>query len=564
MDERMTDLNIENTNTLTSLAQVASGYLSDVDLSSEQTLVDIFNAAVSEYGDRPAFSCMGKTLSFNELNRLTSAFAAYLQSNTTLVPGDRLAVQLPNLLQYPLVLFGALKAGLVVVNVNPMYTARELKHQLNDAGVKAMVVFTLLEEAAKDVIPKTGIEYVIATDPLDLHIPFEEFGQGETSIGSIPNAIPLQKILSVGDQLPAVTVWRSENDLAVLQYTGGTTGVSKGVMLSHRNLRANMLQMNATLEGVDLVPGEETVIAPLPLYHIYTFTVICLGYFSQGHHSVLIPDPRNIEDFSKQIKGYRFSAFMGINTLFTGLSRSVDFKALDFSNLKYTLSGGMALTPEVAQRWQELTGCPINEGYGLSETSPAVSVNPRTRIKLGTIGVPVPGTKIKIIDADGNAMSPGDIGELCVKGPQVMQGYWQRPDETRKVLSDDGWLKTGDMAYVDSDGYISIADRKKDMVIVSGFNVYPNEIEQVVAQCPGIVECAAIGVDDDKSGEAVMLVAVADDKDLDEEKVIAHCRESLSGYKVPRHVVFTSELPKSNVGKILRREIREIYAPVVA
>lgn len=557
-------VNFEKTISLIQSAQAKAGFEAGLDNSLGQSLMAVFDGAVQRYVNSPAFSCQGAVLNFGQLDRSVSAFSAFLQQKTTLLAGDRIAIQLPNLLQYPVAVFGALKAGLVVVNVNPMYTARELEHQLKDSGAKAIIVCTSSEGAAKEVIPTTGVEYVIATNLQDMDMPFDQSDSVVHCAGSIPGAIAFLHSLRVGDSLSSNTVPRTESDIAVLQYTGGTTGISKGVQLSHKNLIANVLQLKSSQLGVGLQPGKEIVIVPLPLYHIYAFTLTLLGFFSDGQHSVLITKPADISGFCQRLAAHKFSIFLGLNTLFSGLCRTPEFRSLDFSHLKYTLSGGMALTHTVAQGWEQTTGCVVHEGYGLSEASPVVSMNPASGIRVGSIGVPLSDTLVKLVDDSGNVLAPGEIGELCVKGPQVMQGYWQRLDETTKTLSVDGWLSTGDMAYIDDDGYLHIADRKKDMVIVSGFNVFPNEVEQVVGQCAGVVECAVVGVPDEKRGEAVVLVLVVDDPSLDEEKILKHCREQLTAYKIPRRLVFVRSLPKSNVGKILRREIRDSLLPCIS
>jgi long-chain acyl-CoA synthetase len=540
------------------------GYPTTVNLDQYESIVEIFNGFVKKFAERPAFSCLGQVLTYAELDEKSAAFAAYLQHETTLQAGDRIAVQLPNILQYPVVVFGAMRAGMVVVNTNPLYTEREMEHQFNDSGAKALVVLANMADKASRVIPKTGIKHVIVTNVGDMHGTVKrilinsvlKYVKKEVPDFNIPGAIGLRTALSNGASKAYTPVHVDAEDVAVLQYTGGTTGVAKGAMLTHRNLIANMLQCHGIFTMV-LEEGQETIIAPLPLYHIYAFTVHCMVLLETGNHSVLIPNPRDIPGFIKTLQGQPFSGFVGLNTLFVALCGQEDFRNIDFSKLKLTISGGMALTKDAAEQWKRVTGCDIAEGFGMTETSPVVSFNPYHNIKLGTIGMPVPGTACKVIDEDGNEMPIGEPGELCVKGPQVMKGYWQRPEATAESISEDGWLKTGDMAVIMEDGYMKIVDRKKDMIIVSGFNVYPNEVEEVIVAHPDVVEAAAIGIPDPKSSEAVKVFVVSKNPALTDKDVIAFARENLTGYKVPRFVEFRDELPKTNVGKILRRELRD-------
>jgi long-chain acyl-CoA synthetase len=527
------------------------------------SVLEIFRTSVRNYGDLPSMSNMGRTLSFNDIDTLSAAFAAYIQNETDLKPGDRIAVQMPNILQYPVVVFGALRAGLIVVNTNPLYTAREMLHQFNDAGCKALVAVANFGNLVQEVLPQTGIKYLFMTEIGDMLPPVKRMitnfviRRVKKMIPdySLPTAIPFTRALAKGKSQKFIEARPTHDDIAVLQYTGGTTGVSKGAMLTHGNLVANLLQMRAVWTGFN--PGKEVMMAPLPLYHIFAFAVSCLGMMERGGHTVLITNPRDMDGFVKEMARWPFTIMVGLNTLFVGLMHHKGFRELDFSKLKMTVSGGMALQVQVAQDWQKLTGCGICEGYGMTETSPVVSMNPLSHNQLGTIGMPVPGTQIKITDDAGNEQPLGERGELCVKGPQVMKGYWQRPDSTGETIDAEGWLKTGDIAIVQPDGYLKIVDRKKDMILVSGFNVYPNEIEDVAASCPGVLESAAIGVPDEKSGEAVKLFVVKKDPNLTEEAVKAHMRANLTGYKVPRTIVFRADLPKSNVGKILRRELRD-------
>ncbi|GMG87669.1 AMP-binding protein [Biformimicrobium ophioploci] len=530
----------------------------------DRTVIDVFGEACAKYADRPAFTCLGHTLTIGDIDALSARFAAYLQNHTSLEPGDRIAVQLPNVLQYPVVVFGALRAGMTVVNTNPLYTAREVKHQLNDSGAKALVVLANIAPTAAEVVAETSVEQVIVTEIADLHAPLKRFVINNVARHvkklvpefTFPNQVSFTAAMKQGASASFTPVQVSPEDVAVLQYTGGTTGVAKGAMLTNRNLVANMEQVREALAG-NILEGEELYVAPLPLYHIYAFTIHCMCLMATGNHSLLIPNPRDIPAFIKTLKGVRFTGFAGLNTLFNALCREPAFQELDFGKLRTTVSGGMALTHDAAERWQEVTGCRISEGYGMTETSPVVSFNPAAAIQLGTVGLPVPATEVKVVDEQGNELPDNTPGELCVRGPQVMKGYWQRPEATAEMIDEDGWLHTGDMAVIQDDGYIRIVDRKKDMIIVSGFNVYPNEVEDVVCSHEGVLEAAAVGIPDAKSGEVVKLYIVKADQNLTEKDVIAHCRENLTAYKVPKSVEFREELPKTNVGKILRRELRD-------
>lgn len=541
-----------------------ANYPAPINLDEYQTLVEIFESFVVRYAANPAFTCLGETLTYAELNEKSAAFAAYLQNETTLQPGDRIAVQLPNVLQYPVVVFGALRAGMVVVNTNPLYTEREMEHQFNDSGAKALVVLANMASKAEKVIPNTAIKHVIVTQVGDMHGAVKrtlinsvlKYVKKEVPAFNIPGALNLLDTLKKGAGKPIKAVALQSDDVAVLQYTGGTTGVAKGAMLTHRNLIANMLQCRGLFQ-MSLEEGKESVVAPLPLYHIYAFTVHCMVMLETGNHSILIPNPRDIPGFIKVLQKTPFSGFVGLNTLFVALCQQEDFRALDFSGLKLTISGGMALTKAAADQWKNVTGSEVAEGYGMTETSPVVSFNPPGFIKIGTIGMPVSSTVCKVIDEEGNDLPVGEPGELCVKGPQVMKGYWQRPEATAETIDADGWLKTGDVAVITEDGYMKIVDRKKDMIIVSGFNVYPNEVEDVIASHPDIVEVAAIGVPDAKTSEIVKVFVTTTNKQLTEADVKAFARERLTAYKVPRLVEFRDELPKTNVGKILRRELRD-------
>lgn len=532
-------------------------------LDYSKTIVDVFSESCQRYQDKAAFTCMEHSITYGELWDLSERFAAYLQTHTNLKPGDRIALQLPNILQYPIALFGALRAGFVVVNTNPLYTAHEVKHQLNDAGAKAIVVLANVAKNTASVIKETSVEHIIVTELGDMH-PFFKRTLINFVVKHVKKMVPefsFTKAIKFRDTLSAsdatfTPVKINPDDIAILQYTGGTTGVAKGAMLLHRNLVANMIQVTTHMRSV-LSDGKDIFITPLPLYHIYSFTVHCAMALSIGANNLLIPNPRDIPAFVKALKGVPFTFFVGLNTLFNALLRNEDFLKLDFSKLTLTASGGMALTTETAHRWMELTKAPLTEGYGLTETSPVISVNPVDGVQIGTVGVPMEKTEIKVIDDAGNALPNGEPGELCVRGPQVMKGYWQRPDATAEVIDADGWFKTGDIAIIQNDNYIKIVDRKKDMINVSGFKVFPNEVEDVLASHPDIVEAAVIGVPDGEGSEVVKAYLVTNNRALTLEDVREFTREKLTGYKRPHLIEFRDELPKSNVGKILRRELRD-------
>lgn len=535
----------------------------NINTEAYDSVLQVFSEAVHRYGDAPAFSNMGLTLTYSQVDELSAAFASYIQHHTDLKPGDRIAIQMPNLLQYPIAVFGAMRAGLVIVNTNPLYTAREMLHQFNDAGVKALVALANFGNLVQEVLPQTGIKYVFMTEIGDI-LPVPKRWLVNAVVKhvkkmvpefNLPQAIPFTRVLKQGRRRPPVDHVPTQADIAVLQYTGGTTGVSKGAMLTQANLVANMLQVRALL-ATSFEPGKETMIVPLPLYHIFAFMVGCLAMMELGGHSVLITNPRDIPAFVKELGKYRFTALAGLNTLFVALMNNPEFRQLDFSALKLTVAGGMAMQIKPAEQWEEITGCKICEGFGMTETSPVVTLNPLNAIQLGTIGMPVPNTELKVINDAGEEQPVGEAGELCVRGPQVMKGYWQRPEATADTIDADGWLKTGDVAVIQPDGYLRIVDRKKDMILVSGFNVYPNEIEDVAASHPGVLESAAVGVPDEKSGEVVKLFVVKRDPALTEDQLMAHLRANLTGYKVPRFITFRADLPKTNVGKILRRELR--------
>lgn len=542
-----------------------AGVPSEIDPDLYPNLLAVLKTACQRFADKPAFSNLGETLSYGELYRRSGAFAAYLQGLDDLRPGDRIAIQLPNLLQFPVAVFGALRAGLVVVNTNPLYTEREMLQQFNDAGARALICLANKADLVETVLPRTGIRHVIVSEIGDLLSPIRRlmvnavvrYVKHLVPDYHLPQAVKFTDALAHGKHLPLREVDPPGSEVAVLQYTGGTTGIAKGAMLTHRNLVANMLQCQVMI-AAGLGEGCETVITPLPLYHIYAFTFHCLAMLVTGNHNVLITNPRDLPEMIEELKRWRFTCFVGLNTLFAALCNNEEFRRLDFSALKLTLSGGMALQLATAERWRDITGCSVCEGYGLTEASPVVSVNPFRHYRTGTIGMPMPSTLCKVLDEQGNEPPFGSPGELCVKGPQVMKGYWQNPEATAAVLDADGWLKTGDIAVIQEDGYIRLVDRKKDMILVSGFNVFPNELEEVLSTLPGVAQCAAIGVPDRLSGEAIKLLVVAEPgANLTKEDVRRHMRANLVGYKRPKYVEFRDSLPTSNVGKILRRELRE-------
>lgn len=540
------------------------GLPDSVDTSLYPNLYSAFEQATTKYADQAAFTSLGCTLTYAEVRKHADDFAAYLQNCTDLEPGDKIALQMPNLVQYPVAMFGALKAGLVVVNTNPLYSERELVHQFNDSGAKALVVSAVVAANVEKVIPQTGIKEVIVTGLADLHSPVKRFVVNNAAKYikkmippyNIKGAKTFNKALKLGAKHTSKAVETTQDDIAVLQYTGGTTGLPKGAMLTHGNLLANTLQSAPIFATYGYDDCGSILIQPLPMYHIYAFTVSMI-LMTTGNHTVLIPNPRDIPGLVKELSKWKFNGFCGLNTLFVALSNDEGFKKLDFSSLKMTLSGGMALTKVAEQNWFNITGVHIYEGYGLTETSPVVSVNPGNGMRIGSIGIPVASTEVKLVGDNGKPVGVGEPGELCVRGPQVMKGYWNRPDATAEVIDSEGWFSTGDVAQISRDGYLSIVDRKKDMILVSGFNVYPNELEDVLCAHPNVVECAAIGVPDERSGEAVKMFVVANKSNLTADEVIAYCRENLAAYKVPKSIEFRDELPKSNVGKILRRELRD-------
>jgi long-chain acyl-CoA synthetase len=550
------------------LSAYPEGVPADIDTSAYASLVELMQDSFRRYGDRPAFNFMGRNMSYAELDRLSQVFAAYLQG-LGLVMGDRVAIMLPNVLQYPVAVAAVLRAGFVVVNINPLYTPRELEAQLKNSGAKAIVILENFAATLQQCLAKTPVKHVVLCamgDRLGLLKGFvvnQVVRRVKKMVPpfELPDAVRFNEALSLGERstltLPAIT----GDDLAVLQYTGGTTGVSKGAELLHRNLVANVLQSAAWNDpALKRVPSHEqlTFVCALPLYHIFAFTINMMLTMRMGGCSILIPNPRDLPAVLKELSKHRFHMFPAVNTLFNGLANHPDFAKVDWSHLVVSLGGGTAVQGAVAKLWLEKTGCPICEGYGLSETSPSASCNPVTSSTYtGSIGVPIPSTEMKIIDDDGHEVAPGVPGEIVIRGPQVMAGYWQRPDETARAMTPDGFFKSGDVGVMDERGFFRIVDRKKDMILVSGFNVYPNEVEDVVASLPGVLECAVIGIPDERSGEAVKLVVVKKDPALTETDVREYCKQNLTGYKLPRVIEFRADLPKTPVGKVLRRELRD-------
>jgi long-chain acyl-CoA synthetase len=541
-----------------------AGVPAEIDLSQFASVAAVLDQSISRYGASPAFSCMGRTITYSQLDDLSRRFGAWLQGQG-LKKGARVALMMPNLLQYPVALFGALRSGFTVVNCNPLYSPRELEHQIRDSGAEAIVVIENFAHVLAEVVGKTHLKHVIITGigdllgfPKGIAVNFAAKRiKKMIPPYSIPGSVRLTSVLSEGGRITWQRPDLNHSDIAFLQYTGGTTGVPKGAMLSHGNIVANLLQSHAWVKPL-LTSSNETVITALPLYHIFALTANCLVFMMVGARNVLIANPRDMAGFVKELATSNFTGLTGVNTLFNGLLNNPEFCKLDFSRLRMVLGGGTAVQQAVAQKWKQVTGVPIIEAFGMTETSPAVSINPLNITDFtGSIGVPLPSTDVRIRDDDGKDLPVGQTGELCISGPQVMQGYWNKPEETAKVIMDDGYLRSGDIARMDEKGFLYIVDRKKDMILVSGFNVYPNEIEDVVAQHPGVLESAAVGVPDKNSGEAVKLVIVKKDEALTKEDIIAHCRKNLTGYKIPKIVEFRKELPKSNVGKILRRELRD-------
>ena len=526
-------------------------------------IVEVFEYAFSHYADKPAFSCLGHTLSYAELDEYSARLATWLRDKSGLKAGDRIAIQMPNLLQFPVTVVAAARAGLVIVNTNPLYTAREMKHQFSDSGVKGIVILENFCDKLESIIKDTDIECVVVTQLADM-LPQPKrllmnlavkYLKRMVPSWSIAGAVNWSATMASAADKPAVP--DSGTDVAIVLYTGGTTGLAKGAMLTHSNLIHNMMQLREVSKPL-INDGSDVIVAPLPLYHTYAFMFHCLAGVYAGNLSVLIPNPRDLDGLIKTLKSLpQINGFVGINTLFLAMSRHPDIAQVDFSQMRFTGAGGMALTISVAEEWQRVTGCQVYEGYGLTECSPVVSVNPHHQVKIGTVGPPVPGTEIKTVDEDGKDLGLNEKGELWVRGPQVMKGYWRNEAATSESITEDGWFKTGDFAMIDDEGFIKIVDRKKDLIIVSGFNVFPSEVEEVINSHPGVAESAAIGIPSEKSGEVIKLFVVRRDNVLTVEDVTAHCRENLTAYKVPKEIVFVDDLPKSNVGKILRREIRE-------
>ncbi|MFM6928412.1 MAG: AMP-binding protein [Bdellovibrio sp.] len=546
------------------LRNYPTGIPAELDLSQYQSLMDVYDEAIQKFSQRKAFTNMGVSLTFSELDQKVSHFASFLQNELKLKKGDRIAIQMPNVLQFPVVAFAALRIGLTIVNTNPLYTPKEMQHQFKDSGAKAIVILANFANHLETIIRDTEIESVVITELADLFPTPKrllvnsvvKYIKKMVPAFNLPNAYTFRQALELGAMRPHQNVPCKYEDLAFLQYTGGTTGVAKGAMLTHKNVLANMMQIRLWMTP-KLNEGEEVAIAALPLYHIFALTVNCLAFLKMGAENILITNPKDIPGFIKELKKRPFTALSGVNTLFNALMNNPEFATVDFSKVKVSVAGAMTLQKPVAEKWMDLTKSVIVEGYGLTEASPVVTCNPIDgRDRVGTIGMPMPSTDVKLVNDEGQEVPMGEAGELVCKGPQVMAGYWNRPDETAVVLQ-DGWLKTGDVATVDSDGFFKIVDRKKDMILVSGFNVYPNEVEEVIASHPGVLEVAVIGVPDEHSGEIVKAVIVKRDSKLTSEEVIAHARKSLTGYKVPKLIEFRTELPKTNVGKILRRALRD-------
>jgi long-chain acyl-CoA synthetase len=547
------------------LNEYPPGVPATLDLDPSESVVDIADRAIRRFADRPAFSNLGRTISYREFDELSRRFAAWLQTLPGVVPGDRIAIMLPNLIQYPVVLLGAWRVGLVVVNVNPMYTPPELEHQLNNSGAKVLVVLAQRAGVFAEVQARVGVAHVLVTGIGDLL----GFPRGplvnlvmryvrRMPVADVPGAIEWSAVEETDPRSYSPVALPKGADLACLQYTGGTTGRSRGAMLSHANLVANVRQINTWFSS-RVVPGQEIMVTPLPLYHVYALMCNCLCYMDTGGHNLLITDPRNLKRFIAELRGWKFTSITGVNTLYQSLVDHPDIRTVDFSSLKLTSAGGMAVLPATARRWKEITGVMIHEGYGLSETSPVVTSNPVTLTEYnGSIGVPLSSTIVSLRHDDGTEVPMGEAGELCVHGPQVMQGYWNDEAATASATTSDGFFRTGDIAVMDERGYFRIVDRKKDMIAVSGLKVYPNEIEAAITHHPAVVEAACIGVPDDRTGEAVkVFLVLRQGEQLSVDEVRSYLRKSLAPYKIPRHVEFRETLPKSNVGKILRRELRE-------
>ncbi len=536
----------------------------EINPNEYSSINDMLELGFQKFKTLPAFHNMGTTLSYEEIDNLSQKFASYLQNDLHLQKGDRVALMMPNILQYPIALFGVLRAGLIAVNVNPLYTARELEHQLKDADCKAIVIFANSAHVLEKIIAHTPVKHIMVTQIGDMlkfpknYIVNFVIKNVKKMVPdySLPNVLDFKSCVLKGDASKFKKPQVKSEDTAFLQYTGGTTGVAKGAVLTHRNIVSNMVQARAWIKDF-ITDGREIIITPLPLYHIFSLTANCFIFNSIGALNVLITNPRDIPGFVKELQKWKFTAFTGVNTLFNGLLNNEEFRKLDFSSLRLTLGGGMAVQKAVADRWKQTTGKPLIEAYGLTETSPAACINPMTLKEYnGFIGLPIPSTDVEIKDDNGRTVPLGEIGEICIRGPQVMTGYYNRPEETAKVMTNDGFFKTGDLGFMTEDGYVKIVDRKKDMILVSGFNVYPNELEDVIVQHPKVLEAAAIGLPDEKSGEVVKIFVVKKDESLTQDELMKFCRENLTSYKVPKTIEFRTELPKSNVGKILRKDLR--------
>jgi len=547
------------------LKNYPQGVPANINLDQYSTIVEFVKEKFDKYPKRSAFSCMGKTMTYKEIDKLSDQFGAYL-NHRGLEPGDRVAIMMPNLLQYPIALFGCMKAGITVVNTNPLYTPREMEHQFTDSGVKGIIIAENFAANLEKILDKTEIKTIITTSIGEL-LGAVKGMLVNTAIKHVkrmvpkfdlPNTVTFKEALKQGKKINLPEFENTSDRVIVHQYTGGTTGVSKGAMLTNRNLIANMLQIKAFWDPYIKDDGiNEIVLSPLPMYHIYAFSCNCLAMLGNGAHTVLVTNPRDIDSLVKEFKNFKITGMTGVNTLYNALNNNEDFKSLDFSNFEMANAGGTALQQKVGEEWEKITGGKIAEGYGMTEASPVVTVNPRDAVRIGTIGIPVPSTDVRVVDEQGNPLAVGEPGEIQVKGPQVMKGYYNKPEATAKTITSEGWLNTGDIGLMEADGYFRIVDRKKDMILVSGFNVYPNEIEDVLGRHEKVDEVAAIGVPDDKSGEVVKIFVTVRDSTLKKDELIAYAKEQLTGYKVPKHIEFIKELPKSTVGKILRRELRD-------
>ncbi len=541
-----------------------AGVPTEINTNQYNSLMDVIETSLKKFRDRPAYHCMGTTISYAELDNLSLKFASYLLNELKLEKGDRVALMMPNILQYPVALYGILRAGLTVVNVNPLYTARELEHQMKDSGAKAIVIFANSANILEKILSKTELKHVMVTEIGDM-LKFPKNYIVNFVIRHVKKMIPAFSLPSATSFVDCVAKGNASSyrrpdikleDIAFLQYTGGTTGVAKGAMLTHRNIVSNIFQAGGWIRNF-VTEGKEIMITPLPLYHIFSLTANCLFYGYIGGLNVLITNPRDMPGFVKELSKWKFTAITGVNTLFNGLLNNPEFKNLDFSSLKLTLGGGMAVQKVVAERWKQVTGVPLIEAYGLTETSPAACINPMTlKDYNGFIGLPIPSTEVEIKDDNSKTIPLGEIGEICIRGPQVMAGYWKRQEETDKVMTPDGFFKTGDLGFMTEEGFVKIVDRKKDMILVSGFNVYPNELEDVICSHEKVLEAAAIGIPDEKSGEVVKIFVVKKDDTLTQDELMKFCREHLTSYKVPKSIEFRKELPKTNVGKILRKDLR--------